>query len=379
MDTINNVTIIGAGNLGLALLGYLSVNTKCNITLYTTSSRLKDKKLIVEDVEDSYEKEAGLYTVSDSINKAVKDADMILCTYPAFLRKNFVESVKEFLPIKCKIGFVPGYGGVEFFCKDLIKRGITIFSFQRVPYVARYQTIDGTIKARILSKKDQLYVAAIPSAETLTIAEQIEKLFDIPTVPLREYLAVTLAPSNPLLHITGLYNVFHGHNANDVFENSLKFYKEWNDHTSRILFEYDYELQEICKQLKPLDLSEVISLPVYYESSSPEAMTRKLKSIASFKEVMVPLKETKDGFVPDLDSRMFVEDYPFGICLIKAFAMIVGVNTPVMDMLLQFYADFSGYKYFDEQGSFGKDINDTAIPQLFGIESKEDIIRFYHQ
>ena len=62
------------------------------------------------------------------------------------------------------------------------------------------------------------------------------------------------------------------------------------------------ELQSICKALSPLDLREVVPLPVYYESPTPGQLTKKLKSIESFKTVMVPLKENKNGYIPDLES-----------------------------------------------------------------------------
>ena len=36
----------------------------------------------------------------------------------------------------------------------------------------------------------------------------MEELLHIKTRIVKEYLSITLTPSNPVLHITGLYNVF---------------------------------------------------------------------------------------------------------------------------------------------------------------------------
>ena len=177
----------------------------------------------------------------------------------------------------------------------------------------------------------------------------------------------------------GLYNVFKNYKTDYMFQKQLKFYEEWNDETSKMLFIYDKELQKICKGLAPLDMSEVVPLPIYYESPTPERMTQKLKSIESFKEVLVPLVQKEQGYVVDLNSRMFVEDYPFGVCIIKDIAKITGIETPTIDLLLEFYHQLSGHKYFNKNGSYTEEIVNTGIPGINGITALDDIITFYHR
>ena len=253
-------------------------------------------KLVFKDIENN-----ECYTnldikIETSLENAISDTDYVFCTYPAFLRKKFIEESKEFYPQKCKLGFFSGYGGAEYMCKELVERGITIFGLQRVPFVAR-QT-DKKI-ARCLSRKEKLFIAAIPKEKTKEICIELEELIGIPTVELNEYLAVTLVPSNPLLHLCGLYNVFKDYEEGDYFDRQLMFYDEWNDETSELLLDYDDELQEICKKMKPLNLEEIVSLRTYYESPTAEAMTKKLKSIEAFKVVTVPLIEKEGKFYPD--------------------------------------------------------------------------------
>ena len=91
------------------------------------------------------------------------------------------------------------------------------------------------------------------------------------------------------------------------------------------------------------------------------------------------LKKEDDKYVPDLSSRMFVEDYPFGVCIIKDFAIMTGVKTPVVDMLLDFYEKISGHKYYDEEGTYTDEIKYTGIPGINGLNTKEKIIDFYHR
>lgn len=369
------VTIVGAGNMGLAMTAYMAIRHKAEITLFTGKTI---ESLYLNTVEqESLEHADGFIVTSDS-KRAFSSADIIFVTYPAFLRKKFIEQNQQYIKADVYLGFVPGYGGAEYACTEMLDRGVNIFGFQRVPYVARAQQDEKGMTASILSAKKELFVGAIPASRTDIIANIVEQLLDIPVKRLREYLAITLAPSNPLLHITGLYNVFKDYKRGQEYSSPMKFYEEWNDDTSKLLFKYDEELQKICSHLAPLDMSEVVPLPVYYESPTPEAMTRKLKSIEPFTKVMVPLKKENGGFIPDLSSRMFVEDYPFGVCIIKDFALLLGVKTPTVDMLLDFYEELSGHKYFNNDRSYTDEIKNTGIPRINGLDSKEELIKFYH-
>lgn len=370
-----NITIVGAGNMGLAMTSYLANKGEHKVTLYT--SKPMPAFITMNDVEGGIRQSTDNFIATDSMDDAFLNADIVFCTYPAFLRMAFIKCVSGYLKPGSRIGFVPGYGGAEFACKELIEKGVIVFGLQRVPYVARFEKKPDELIAGILSKKSTLYLATIPYAYTEETAGMVESLLDIPCKALGEYLSITLAPSNPLLHITGMYTAFKDYKDGDTYPSEIPFYEQWTDETSEILFRYDAEVQEICKALSPLDLRDVVPLPIYYESPTPHDMTHKLQSIESFKAVRVPLKLDGNSYVPDLGSRMFVEDFPFGVCILKAFALILNIDTPVIDMMLDFYKRMSGIEYFKADGSYGKDILDTGIPQNFGLLTKEDIINYY--
>lgn len=368
------VVVVGAGNIGLAITAYLA-NKQYDVTLFTQK---EINKLKLNDVDAKKISVVKNYKVTSNPLESLQTADVIFCTYPAFLRKKFVEQYGSVIKKRCFLGFVPGYGGIEYNCTKLIQNGITIFGLQRVPYVARAYKEDESYIAGILSKKNNLYVAAIPYVQTATITKIIEDLLDIPCKSLKEYLAITLAPSNPLLHITGLYGAFHNWKAGQNYTGSHNFYEVWNDETSEILFKYDSELQKVCNQLDMFNLQEVVPLPIYYESDSPRKMTKKLKSIKAFEAVKLPLQKTAIGYVPDLNSRMFVEDYPFGVCVIKDFAIMTNTSTPIVDLMLEFCERMTGVKYFNNDNSYTNNIGATGIPGIAGINSQLKLNSFYH-
>lgn len=65
------------------------------------------------------------------------------------------------------------------------------------------------------------------------------------------------------------------------------------------------------------------------------------------------------------------------MCIIKALSQFVGVETPTIDYVLAWYFRMTGKEYFQKDGSFGKDIMETAIPQINGIQTVEDLVDFY--
>ena len=132
----------------------------------------------------------------------------------------------------------------------------------------------------------------------------------------------------------------------------------------------------ICNAL-PIDLTGVQSIQDYYESQTPEELTKKFHNIPSFQSLLLPMIKTEKGYIPDFTSRYYTEDIPFGVCILKALALIAGVKTPTIDMILDWYHRMTEKEYFCTDGRFGKDILETAIPQLFGINTKKDIADFY--
>lgn len=367
------ICIVGAGNIGLVLASTLALKEEHDIVIYTHSD-FDVSKLVFNDVENDKQYTNLDFRLETDLEKAISDSDYVFCTYPAFLRKDFIEESKDYYPKGCKLGFVPGYGGAEYMCKELVDNGITVFGLQRVPFVARHSNRE---VANCLSRKTNIYIATIPKDKTDEICEEVGEFVDIPAIPLKEYLAVTLVPSNPLLHLTGLYNVFKDYKPGDSFDRQLMFFEEWNDETSELLIKYDEELQEICNRMKPLNLEEIVSLKIYYESPTAEDMTRKLKSIKAFEVVKVPLIEKEGKFYPDFGSRMFLEDYPFGIAIIKYFGILTKVDTPAIDKILKLYEDLQGVCYFNEDGTPGKDFAESGVPANYGLNDLESIINYY--
>ncbi|ETJ99045.1 NAD/NADP octopine/nopaline dehydrogenase, alpha-helical domain protein [Eubacterium nodatum ATCC 33099] len=368
------VCIVGAGNMGLVMAGAIATQNEHDVVVYTNKALSKNFRF--EDVENRTIYKNLKIKSEKNLEKALEGADYVFCTYPAFLRKAFITQCEDYIVSGMKIGFIPGYGGAEYACKKMIAKGAVVFGLQRVPYIARQ---DNREFAHLLARKKELFVGSIPFDHVETICKDLEKLLTTPCKPVKEYLSVTLTPTNPLIHLSGVYIDFKDYKDGDAYDKQLMFYDEWTDETSDVLLKYDSELQNICNSIEGLDLHEVVSLRDYYESQTVHDMTKKLKSIEAFKVVKVPLINDGGKYYPDWNNRMFTEDFPFGIAVIKYFALLTKTETPTIDKILNFYKEKTGICYFNEDGSFGPNINESGIPALYGLDSLDKIIQFYKQ
>lgn len=329
-----NITVIGGGNIGTLMAAEFAAK-KHNVTVYTPKVEKWSRQLIVYNPQREVLMESCISCVTDCMETAVKDADYIWIVLPAFLFSDIAQKMLPYVQKGQKIGVVPGSGGAEFAFGPLMKKGCVLFGLQRVHSIARLKQYGKSVY--MLGRKSSLQLAAIPAKEAAAIGKEVEELFDIPTEVLPNYLCVTLTPSNPILHTTRLYSMFRQYNGETVYERNILFYEEWDDASSEILFACDDELQQICQRLERLDLTSVQSLPVYYESPTVEAMTKKISNIPAFKGLLSPMKQVADGWKPDFDSRYFQADFLFGLKIIKEIGQLAGVKTPHIDLVWDWY------------------------------------------
>lgn len=369
-----NVTIIGGGNIGMCLAGEISRVKGYDVKIYASHPEQFYKRIKVVDDEKNITFMSGDITATDNLEFAVSDADVILCTFPSHLRKKLIGEITPLIKANAKIGFFPGYGGAELYCTELINRGVTIFALQKVPYVAR--TKERGKVAGIMSKKKKILVAALPHSKTNEVADMLEDMLLVACGRLKNYMAATLLPGNPLLHTSGAVIYLDDYKDGQLFPEQIYYYQSWTDECSEFLCSFSDEMMEICKKL-PIDLSEVESIQKYYESPTPKDVTRKFHSIPSFQPLTLPMKKVEGGFVPDFTSRFYIEDIPNGVCIIKALGLLVNVNTPTIDRVLDWYYRMTGKEYFKNDGAYGKDISETGIPQINGLNTLEKLTQFY--
>ena len=357
-----NITIIGAGNIGTQFAIEFA-DKGHEVIMYTSKVRAMNSELCMLDENNIITKKGTLKKITDKLEDALKEAEYVIITYPAFMLEEISKQIFEYIKPGLKIGVIPGTGGAEFFFAEHIKKGVYFFGLQRVPSVARL--VEDGKSVRVSGKRDKLHLAAIPSSAAGEIAELFQNVFEMKCVVLPNYLSVTLTPSNPILHTTRLKTLFNDYAPGKVYSKNPLFYQEWTDESSKLLLQCDAELQELCRVLEGIDLSEVRSLKKHYESETVEELTKKLQSIKSLQGLLSPMKEVEKGFVPDFESRYFTADFPYGLSIIYQLATIMGVSVPFIKETLEWY-------YLVTNSTEKLNLAD------FGLSSQEDVYKFYN-
>jgi hypothetical protein len=356
-----NITVVGGGNVGTQIAAHCAEKGH-EVTVYTSKPQSFSKQLTVINENGITIHQGTIKTSTSDEREAFENAELVFITMPAYCMNEIAKKIFPFVHSGMKIGIVPGTGGGECAFAACIAAGAVLFGIQRVPSVARLEEYGKTVRATGYRKT--LHVSALPNSATEEIRGTVASIFDMECESLPNYLNLTLTPSNPILHTTRLRTIFEDYTQQKHYDSLPLFYEEWSDESSHLLFKCDAEVQKLCRAMEAFDLSQVRSLKEHYESDTPQALTRKIRSIAGFKGLTTPSVKDADGYMPDLNSRYFTADFSYGLVIIKQIADIYGVDVPNISSTLEWYGNIS--------------VSASAFSFAeYGIKSREDFERFY--
>lgn len=375
-NTKLNVCIVGGGHIGTTLACYIKhAYSEHRVNLYTWHSEKFSDTIKCNDIENERSYTVTIDKVSSDPRYVIADSDIIFVALPHFMIEKAFSDISPYVKDGAVIGVIPGGGGCEFFFEKYFNRNITLFGFQRVPFTAKVAEYGR--ETNLKSWKPYSVVGTIYKDRIDDVCELIENC-GLKTKKASDYLEIALTPTNPILHTSRTFELFGKFDRGHIFEHKMKFYVGWGNEASQILFSMDSELHQLLDSLE-IDTSAIIPLSEHYESHSVDAMTKKINSIATFQSVYAPLKEVEKGFVTDTDSRMFSEDFPWGLLVFRSYFDFFNIKAPTMDRLLQWYSSYMGYDWYDGDRLIYDNLKSTGAIQKYGISSGEDLINFYNR
>ena len=333
-----NITIVGAGNVGTQIAVHAAAKGHA-VTIFSQRWKEFSDDLSIVDDTGSVILEGQIKAATDDPYVAFGNADLLIITLPSFCHKEFADKYIGYARKGMAIGFFPGTGACEYAFNGWLEKGVVIFGVQRVPSVARLIQYGHTVRA--IGYRNKLYLAALPHASTDLYCGFVSSLFGISCGALPNYLSVTLTPSNAILHTTRLYCLFKDYRKGITeYESIPLFYEDWDLTSAEMLLKCDDEVQHICQAFKAydIDLSSVKSLRDHYESKDAIALRNKIASIQSFKGLGTPSVKLDNGkYIPDFNSRYFTADFPYGLRIIQEVGNIIGIDTPFIDIIWNWY------------------------------------------
>lgn len=364
---VSKIAVIGGGNMGSVLSVKFSQSHSVTLFLNPTYERISEYRkdmLIFSEDSNTYVK-GKINLITDNLEVAIKGAEWIFITYPSFLFPSFS---KELIPLLHKgqhIVGIPGSGGFELFFRDALKKGVTITGLQRVHSVARI--ITKGVEVRESGVRKGIRIASIPLSFNKKAGKFLSECYSLPVELLNNYLNVTLLNSNPILHTSRLYSIFHDYETKKEYAKLPLFYEEWSLESSELLEKMDGELFSIIAYLKEngMEINQITTLLEHYESANPVEMTRKINSINSLKGLRTPsIINENSRLIPDLSSRYFTADFPYGLDILLSFSRLLNIPCPNMQMVSDWYHRITNSKR-------------TFCLESFGFECVEDIKDFY--
>ncbi len=380
---IKNVCIVGAGNEGHYLMAEIGQDPDLKISVLTSNVEGFGEYIESHNVQTGKVTTGRVVKVSTNPSDVIPQADIIIFTVPSNVCGKYLDLIYQHVTVgRVVLGFMPGTGGVEFLTKRFIEeKGCRIFGTQRVPSGTKVLLRGHSVNA--LEKRRDIRVASIPSKINEEVCFFISHTLDIKTIALPNWLSVTFTPSNPILHTSRLYGLFHDYEEDMRWDDHLSFYKNWDNLSSKMLIGCGDELKKCFDKLSHYDLSGIALPRQHYEietvkgKDDVDKMTKKIKSLIYLKDY-APMVKTDDGkFIPDFNSRYFVEDFPFGLAILRAFCRICNVSTPYIDIVLQWYDKLYQTGFYKDGKFEGEGLKNIPIPQNYGINTIKDIEKYY--
>ena len=110
-----------------------------------------------------------------------------------------------------------------------------------------------------------------------------------------------------------------------------------------------------------IPLSEMI-----YENTDESTIIGFVPGNGGFELAFRKCIETRNTFIPDLHSRYFTADFPYGLSVIQQIGNIAGVDMPNIDSLIDWYDEIAI-------------VNDKLIISDYGISDMDTLREFYMQ
>lgn len=201
------VTIIGAGNSGLAMAAHIAHNGD-KVTLWnrskTTISKLMETKTIYS--KGIIEDEVKIELATTDIKEAIKDPDVILITTPASSHKELAELIAKNIRKETLIILNPGrtFGAIEF--KEFYRRyndkyKQTIAETQTIIYTCRKTSEDSV---NIISMKNNVLVSTFDSYQNNEVISRLPDCIKPYFIPAESMIETSIGNVGMILHCAPL-------------------------------------------------------------------------------------------------------------------------------------------------------------------------------
>ena len=323
------IAICGGGNIAHALVAVLSLTD--DVFVMTRRPELWSRTLTYKKGSSDWCQSNELQGISNDPS-IIEGTSLIIVAVPRFAICDILEKITPYLHQGQMVFFVPAPSGAEKIAARLKNDcAVEVLGFQRVPYIARITEYGHAVT---LSDNRSIHKVVISNpAEALIWDNFISSRFGGKVEHLSSFFAFTFSNANPLLHPARLMVLLN----QSYYDRMPLFYEEWTDESSELYVRSDAEMLEVMRKYPEINIAkDYESAFNHYEVRTIHELTRKIKSIPSFRGIEAPYHlDENNHYVPDLSSRYFTEDVSYGTLRILELAGKVDVEVPTINLFVQ--------------------------------------------
>lgn len=312
-----NVTVIGAGNLGLAMAAHLS---KCGntVTLWNRSRKTIEKLMKTRTIhcQGVIEGPVKIGQVTDDIKEAVKDPDVILITTPANSHRYLAEIIGKNIRKETIIVLNPGrtFGALEFqqVYSDYNKEyKQTIAETQTTIHVCRKINDD---MVNIIALKLDVLISTFDHNQNEAIISKLPECIRQYLAPAKSMVETSIGNVGMILHCAPLLL-----NAGWT-ENQKKIYKYY----------YDGITPTVGRLIEKIDNERVsVSRKLGHEVESARDWMKRTYNIEG--QTLYECIQNNDAYktidAPNtLEHRYIFEDIPHGLVALESVGKKLGLD-----------------------------------------------------
>ena len=317
------ITVIGAGNGGQAIAGYLAMQ-HYNVALYDIiEAKINElKSLGGIKLEGRINGFGKIGCITLNIAEAVKGADIIMVTTIANAHKAVAQSLAPHLVDGQVIILNPGRTcGALVFKQALLEAGCKVHFYlaeaQTLVYACRLVE-NGTVN--IIGIKDEVLLSALPSSDTDYVLDRINPLYPSfmkTTNVLRTSLENIGAMFHPCVLLFNAATI----ERNEVFW----FYRDMTEQVASFIERFDEERLSVGKAygIDLLGVNEWIKFA--YKDTVGDTLCERMRNNPAYHDIKSP---------STIFTRQLTEDIPTGVLPIMELGRAAGVETPLLQSMI---------------------------------------------
>ena len=330
------------------------------------------------------EEEKGLTIsrITDDPETALKETDLVFVTVPAFAHEAVLGCLKRHVNRSALIAMMPCRGMIELEF-DHFWNEVHMIAFQTLPWSCRKEKMGARVNIKGI--KEKIQAASYPSGLSNLFFRQLEELLNMRIERVRSALTLTFANIGQIFHPGIMYGLFKEEPFREYGEHEIPlFYQGVTEEGAGILEGLSEEIRqagEAFQAVMPDIETDRILTPREWILDSYEDVIEDKSSLAAmlrtnqaYKGIQVPVKRTERGtFRVDYSARYITEDVPYSLLVTRTLAKMAGVETPLMDQVIETLGQWSGYPYLENCERAMELSGKSRLPFFFGKREIADL------